>query len=174
MSIRSLKAVSATRFVLLRWPKRTAAARPQGGGLALRRRRPPALRAGGHGVFDCFRYPNILTSDIVILTRRFLLTTHTHSWVAREFRVPFHFSLYNTTILLWLTLLIYCTSLHSHSYMIWCWPPMTSMCHWSQLRIGLGVGPKSYLLTDRCHLTLPLLIFTRYLSHFTYHYQPLL
>ena len=61
------------------------------------------------------------------------------------------------------------TSLQITYHILWCWPPLISMCHWPQLQIGLGVGPKSYLLIDRCQLTLPLLIFTRYFSYFTHH-----
>ena len=33
----------------------------------------------------------------------------------------------------------------------------------------IGLGPKSYLLIDRCQLTLPLLIFTCYFSYSTHH-----
>ena len=64
----------------------------------------------------------------------------------------------------------YTYSLYNIYVIVRCWPPLISMCHWSQLQIGLGVGPKSYLLTDRYQLPLPLLIFTRYLSHPLYIY----
>ena len=47
-----------------------------------------------------------------------------------------------------------------------CWPPLQVLCLWPQQNLGLGVGPKSYFHVDNLFLTLPLLNFIRYFSHF--------
>ena len=52
------------------------------------------------------------------------------------------------------------------SQMNQCWPPLQVLCLWPQQNLGLGVGPKSYFHVDNLFLTLPLLNFIRYFSHF--------
>ena len=62
--------------------------------------------------------------------------------------------------------LLFMLDLHLPLSMNQCWPPLQVLCLWPQLNLGLGVGPKSYFHVDNLFLTLPLLNFIRYFSHF--------